>query len=82
MGTEVVLKSIYSLRSELKKQKICIPMYTQFYYIKVGLIGVLITWACLLDEPLYGLNIVRNWNKFQRMTYYIWHAIRCNSVYI
>ena len=42
--------STHNLCSIAKIRKKCLPLYTQFYYIKVGCKGVFITRTCFRDD--------------------------------
>ena len=46
---EAVLTSIHNLCFRAKVRKNVYPCKPQFYYIKVGCKGVLITWTCFHD---------------------------------
>ena len=46
---DVVLMSTHILCFRAKIRKYCIPHKAQFYYVKLGCKGVLVTWTCKHD---------------------------------
>ena len=54
---EAVLTSTHNLCLGAKIGKICIPMYTSVYYIKVGYEGVYIARICFPDvQKVFGIS--------------------------